>query len=77
MEDRSGLCVGYSEGWVFAEVVGFGMMLLVVEVSRVKVGLVQTRYLGGMVLAVTLSREEMLLRGNGMGWVEFVKKKRG
>jgi hypothetical protein len=28
MDDRSGLCAGYSEGWVLAEVVGFGMMLL-------------------------------------------------
>jgi hypothetical protein len=52
------------EVWAFEEVVGFGMMLLAAEVSLV----VATRYSGGMVLAVALSREEMRLWGNGMGW---------
>jgi hypothetical protein len=72
MEDSSGFCAARSVVWAFEEVVGFGMMLLVAEVSLV----VATRYSGGAVPAVTLSREEMRLWGNGMGWVEFVKRKR-
>jgi hypothetical protein len=71
MEDSSGFCAAHSVVWAFEEVVGFGMMLLVAEVSRV----VATRYSGGVGSGSNTFAGGDATLGERNGLVEFVKRR--